>query len=434
MSRIALGIAATALLASLAACGLNPSAGSRATATPSIPRSTLANRNNPLPTTTATSVTNRSTRHTPIPPSATASPAPTSTQPVVGPEYREGFNPLTGLPVADPSTLYVAPLLVSITQFPPSARPQAGLSAAAQVWETSIGQGMSRFLAVYYGDYVSDLAAMLENHREFRPDDPAIGPIRSGRVGYEEIRRFYPKALLIIRSASPEVFEQLSNQVIIYADDPDDVNSAALSLLELRELEKSESDPAAYAQLVFDPKVPPGGTSGESLDIIFNVYNQIRWDYDEGLGAYARSQDQADGTGTLQPSFDRLSGAQLKAENVVVLYAQHKFENLEGTILSIELAYLPKRYGLLFRDGEMYEVQWSTRKLELQLEDLAGNVLPLKPGTTYFEVVSYETTWDEEQRMLRFHNPPLPTLTPIPSSTPTNTPAGTETPTATPTQ
>ena len=170
-------------------------------------------------------------------PTPTITPTWTPTAGLVGPEYLEGHNPLTGLPVADLSTLFRVPLLVSITEFPPSSRPQAGLSAAAQVWETSIGEGMSRFLAVYYGDYMQNLTELLEHHPDYDEQDAALGPIRSGRVGYEEIRRFYPGALLITRYASPEVAEQLSNLVTIYADDVNDVNSAGLTLAELEALE-----------------------------------------------------------------------------------------------------------------------------------------------------------------------------------------------------
>jgi len=365
-------------------------------------------------------------------PTPTITPTWTATAGLVGPEYLEGHNPLTGLPVADLNTLFRVPLLVSITEFPPSSRPQAGLSAAAQVWETSIGEGMSRFLAVYYGDYMQTLAELLEDHPEYDAQDAALGPIRSGRVGYEEIRRFYPGALLITRYASPEVAEQLSNLVTIYADDVNDVNSAGLTLAELEALEVGAANPADYASLIFDARVPAGGRSGLSVDLIYNLYDQIRWVYSRASGAYLRWQDQADGTGALHPLVDRLTGSQLQADNVVLMFARHKYENVAGTILEIELAFLPRRNGVLFRDGRMYDVHWSTRRLKLRLEDSEGREVPLKPGTTYFQLVSFQSTWDDELRIARFHNPPLPTLTPRPTATPSKVPTETEEPTATP--
>ncbi|MGH2619230.1 MAG: DUF3048 C-terminal domain-containing protein, partial [Anaerolineales bacterium] len=122
-----------------------------------------------------------------------------------------------------------------------------------------------------------------------------------------------------------------------------------------------------------------------------------------------------------------LSGDRLQADNILVLFAEHKYQNLQGTILSIELAYVPKRYGLLFRDGRQFEIQWSSPGLEFRVQDDQGEVVPLKPGVTYFEVVSYQSSWDPAARIVRFHNPPLPTLT----MTLTPTPTATITPSAT---
>ncbi len=53
----------------------------------------------------------------------------------------------------DPSLLKVPALLVSVSNFPVTARPQAGLSFAPFVFEFSITEGQSRFLATFYGQY-----------------------------------------------------------------------------------------------------------------------------------------------------------------------------------------------------------------------------------------------------------------------------------------
>src|SRR5918996_587742 len=41
-------------------------------------------------------------------------------------EFPEGYNPLTGQRVAEPPLLDIPALLISISHFPPAARPQAG--------------------------------------------------------------------------------------------------------------------------------------------------------------------------------------------------------------------------------------------------------------------------------------------------------------------
>lgn len=91
---------------------------------------------------------------TPIP--VTATPQPTATAVDYGPDpedFPSGINPLTGQAVSDPSLLDIPAMLVSISHFPPTARPQAGLSFAPYVFEFSITEGQSRFLAIYYGGF-----------------------------------------------------------------------------------------------------------------------------------------------------------------------------------------------------------------------------------------------------------------------------------------
>jgi hypothetical protein len=68
-------------------------------------------------------------------------------------DFPTGINPLTGEPASNPSYLNLPAVLISITNFPPSSRPQAGLSFAPFVFEMFISEGMTRFLAAFYGDY-----------------------------------------------------------------------------------------------------------------------------------------------------------------------------------------------------------------------------------------------------------------------------------------
>ncbi|KPL83177.1 hypothetical protein SE15_07940 [Thermanaerothrix daxensis] len=91
-----------------------------------------------------------------IPPHVSAA-TPTPLSPVypLGPDqsqFPSGYNPLTGLPVSDPSWLDLPAVLVSLSNFPPSVRPQTGLSFASQVYEIYITEGMTRFLTVFYGE------------------------------------------------------------------------------------------------------------------------------------------------------------------------------------------------------------------------------------------------------------------------------------------
>jgi SdrD B-like domain/Protein of unknown function (DUF3048) C-terminal domain len=86
----------------------------------------------------------------------TPTPQSTSTPASYGPDqanFPANINPLTGQPVTDPSTLLAPVMLVSISNFPATARPQAGLSFAPYVFEFSITQGDNRFLTAFYGEF-----------------------------------------------------------------------------------------------------------------------------------------------------------------------------------------------------------------------------------------------------------------------------------------
>ena len=76
--------------------------------------------------------------------------------PTYGPDLADfppGYNPLTGLPVSDPENLNLPVVLISVTNYPVSARPQAGPSFAPYIYEIFISEGMTRWLTLFYGDY-----------------------------------------------------------------------------------------------------------------------------------------------------------------------------------------------------------------------------------------------------------------------------------------
>jgi hypothetical protein len=57
------------------------------------------------------------------------------------------------MPVADASLLKIPAVLISVSHFPATGRPQAGLSFAPFVYEFSITGGETRFLAAFYGQF-----------------------------------------------------------------------------------------------------------------------------------------------------------------------------------------------------------------------------------------------------------------------------------------
>jgi len=102
----------------------------------------------------ATEVVSSITATQTLPPTLTPTPQSLSTPAPSGPEQEDfpvGYNPLSGLPVEDPNLLTYPAMLISVSHFPPAARPQAGLSFAPWVFEFYITEGATRFLSVFHG-------------------------------------------------------------------------------------------------------------------------------------------------------------------------------------------------------------------------------------------------------------------------------------------
>ncbi len=164
MKRYVYYLVALLALAGLSACNLPQQAAPAATAPQSQP---AVPSPSPSPTATtaaaaAISETAPPTEAAPAGPSPTPSPTPPATPApqvsgqAVGPDdFPADYNPLTGLPSSNPDLLDLPAVLLSITNFPPSARPQAGLSYSPLIFEIYISEGMTRFLVPFYADYPS---------------------------------------------------------------------------------------------------------------------------------------------------------------------------------------------------------------------------------------------------------------------------------------
>jgi len=309
------------------------------------------------------------------------------------------INPLTGLPVEDPQSLKLPPALVSITNFPMSARPQAGLSFSPIVFELYTGEGDSRLLALFYGDYPDEAETL--NSKEIAP---SIGPIRSGRLPYEHIRKLY-NGFLVMASAYKTVAANLSQYTNIFGSDTGDVNSALIDVTKLEKIASSSKKLLNSADLgvtLFDTKVPAGGAAANTLWLPYSYMNQIFWRYDSAGGAYQRYHDNADGV-TFSLQTDRLNGDPLAYENVVILFAQH--HAYHRNLIDVDLLYIDKMPALLLRDGKMYEIFWTTKNGEyekttgrtrpIRFIDAQGNPFPFKPGQTWVQIVPQYTPYEE---------------------------------------
>ena len=96
----------------------------------------------------------------------------------------------------------------------------------------------------------------------FLPSEPYIGPVRSGRLTYNQIGGMFPNSCLVYASAAYDIGEQLDACEIIFGVDQTTPNSALLTLTRLRQLAKealNPRQPVNYSGNVFSDTIPEGG-------------------------------------------------------------------------------------------------------------------------------------------------------------------------------
>lgn len=311
------------------------------------------------------------------------------------------INPLTGLLAENPDYLSLPPALVSISNFPASSRPQAGLSFSPITFEIAIGEGMTRFLAMFYDQFPGAVSGQTEG------DPPVIGPIRSGRLSYEDIRATY-SGFLVMASAWEGVSTNLNASTSVYGTNAADINSATVSSDRLLEIARSEAQgyPGSNFSLegmTFSQTPPDGGQAADQAWVFYSDLNQVQWRFDEELGAFVRYDIKTDGSGEFVMATDRITGEPVSKENMIVIFAPHEY--IAPTLIDIYLTNQPPTKALLFRDGEVYEIFWTTRFGEYEKEtgllrpmrfvDANGNPIALKPGQTWISVVSMQSYYVE---------------------------------------
>jgi hypothetical protein len=292
------------------------------------------------------------------------------------------LNPLTGLALMD-GALNRRPMLVKISNAPPLVRPQAGIGAADVVFEHYTEGGLTRFSALFWSQAPT-----------------RVGSIRSARLIDDELTAMY-QALLAYSGASDGVQAILDSADFaprsyraptpyFYRDEAGFApHNLFLDVSALYALAAQQG----YAQkpdlrgTVFDAAPPPASAGTGMVVEVDYAATLASWVYDASRGVYLRFSDG-------QPHIDANTGAQVAAQNVVVLYARHAETEIVESIwqdvvsYSIEIDLTGESDAVLVRDGQRYDARWqrSHRDQPLILTTPSGDPLALKPGVTWFQV------------------------------------------------
>lgn len=319
-------------------------------------------------------------------------------QPQNFPDYA---NPLTGFPVPDPTLLDRKPVIVKISNYPHSVRPQWGLSLADHAFEYYLEFGLTRFAGVFYGN-----------------DASQVGPIRSGRIFDATLLQMY-NAIVVFNGAD-------EGRTMPYFTDLDLINSLVVERPGITPLWRDPTLPKTHNLFgdtaAISAHVTERGSDNSRPDLVTNSFyslgnygkdwamqvhiqysyaNYAYWEYDTDLGRYLRYQGNVDNLGNnanYELLTDSLTGFPIAADNIVVLFVPHEFyfKSSDTEIFDIKLDGQGDAY--VFRDGKGNQAKWERTANDKPLTILSagGGSFPLKPGVTFFQVIHTDSILNQD--------------------------------------
>jgi hypothetical protein len=321
----------------------------------------------------------------------------------VGPDnFPDYVNPLTGLTVVNPTLLDRRPIAVKIPNYPHSIYPQSGLSAADHIYEYHLEQGITRYVAIFYGN-----------------DAARVGPVRSGRVFDAHIVQMY-NAVFVFNYAyheegneSLDVYGYLEKTLNkdLFVVDPggctyymcrdEGLNTynnlfantyGITQLIDERGQENGRQDLAAN---YFNSLGGRGKTQVSNIYVDYSYANYAYWAYQKDTQRYYRyqgNQDQTNGQGAEYILLTDANNDQpIAADNVVILMVPHGFRYKSSTDMSevFDINLVDFGEAFVFRNGRVFEARWERQDTNKPISILNpdGSYFPLRPGVTFFQVL-----------------------------------------------
>lgn len=299
------------------------------------------------------------------------------------PKKVEKFRaPLSGLMVEKDKTTR-KPMAVVIENHPDS-RPQSGLNKASIVYETFAEGGITRFLAIFQEQDVSE-----------------IGPVRSARTYFVEWALSYAAlfahvggnidALDMIAEYKALDLNQFSLGNFFWRDQkryaPHNVYTTTDKL---REAAKSKNYPIEDSNISsYQFKDDLGQEERPvpfSFVVNFNPNFAVTWTYDEKNNHFTRSI-------LGQKQTDRVTGEQLAAKNVIVMFTDFSYGTTRLGEQKTNITTTGSGNAIFFVDGKKTTGTWrrSGQSSPTKFYDGSGTEIKLNAGTTWIEVAPVGT-------------------------------------------
>ena len=242
-----------------------------------------------------------------------------------------------------------------------------------------------------------------------------IGPVRSARLIHIYLQNFLQDSCLIYAGATDEIEQDIPGCATVFEKG----NGGRGSMLEIARMVaiseqnmRNKGSDFNYANNLFSEAMPAGGKPAVQVDMFFSQLNQTKWVYDPTYQGWLRYVDNTNEKTEFHVDTDRLSGRQIYFENLVVLFVEH--EVLAPLIIDMYLQQGERGSGFAFRDGQIFEIDWSTRSGEYEKKtglrrpiaflDKDGNPFPLRPGRSWIIIATpYSDYSQNEPGKWKFH-------------------------------
>lgn len=370
----------------------------------------------------------------PSTPTKTATPSPTATAtPDPSPTPIAHANILDGAPMTDAEWQARKDLLPVAVMFDnsPDAFPQTGLDKADLVYEAFVEGGITRFMAVFWGqeaDYlepvrsartpfvvwVSELDALYGYAGEADTDN--------GADAGGQIQDWGIKALNALGGAGTGAYYRDSSR---YA--PHNLVTSTTALRNAATRAGYTGSPTVQSWLFRNPgDPPPTGSPAGGIEIDFEgeryANDVVQWKWDPATSSYLRFEFGG-------PHIDGKTNQQLHFTNVIVMTAAATVVDSSGHVLIDQIGSGP---ATVFFDGQAIKGTWKKvdRTSRTRFYDANGNEIPLERGPTFIEVIGLQSSLTVTATATAL--PPLPKYIPPPPSAPTEPDDTVPTPSASP--
>ncbi|MEO5898802.1 MAG: DUF3048 domain-containing protein [Ilumatobacteraceae bacterium] len=293
--------------------------------------------------------------------STTAAPVSTPTAPV---------QPLTGLPLDDPTLLSKVALVVKVSN-DPGARPQTGLNDPDIIFE-AWGAGPTRFATIWHSrdlDFVGPIRSCREQDVNLVGEfNRAVFACSGGNGGNIALLR-NSDLLLITEGQGPgwELDPKRKRPHKTHAD-----------TAKLRS--NAGPDRTGPPQQFHYRAVGEAATAGDAMTGLDLQIQQVfvQWRYDTASGTYLRSQEKKPHTLT--------DGKQVSTENVIVCELDYDPSHTDGR--SPDGITTGTDPAIVFTGGRMITGTWSrTDRVDpFAFKDASGAPILLTPGRTFVEL------------------------------------------------